>query len=338
MNKEYIQILDLKNRFIGANRGFEFLDSFLNNLKIINQQNKQGKNLIKIYDYRQNSTFDLRIDHEVLYNLLQNYYIEFLFEKKFINYSWYKDFRKNIYLIFSKDFSKSDVFCDVIIKIFLQAFIFFGNFNNIIDLNSFKEFIVDSFVNLTNDFVESNNYTEFIIKNLIYNNLLSINENEKSISIQDKFIYNDFWVTSLNVAPFFVRNEYDLIFSCKYGFETLLPVIDHYLSSFIYTDFYVQSKELFSMNTEYKECFPFLMNYDDDDIFKIPFLEKPYDQLFDSFFLKKLILNEYCFHVIIMSCFQNYIFSRKVKNILMDKADPRLNLRFEDDVINILIK
>ena len=333
MNIEYKEIYKSKENFLGLKEGFKFLDLSLNLLTQLKNKNKEN-NLI-IYDYRNDSKFEINVNFLELYKFLQNLYIDFLIKEKFQKYKWYDSFCNNIYVLFAENRFKPDAISDLFIKIFTKAFIYLSNSNNKILVSSLKSFVMIDLVSLTSDDVQSSKYFDRILLFLIQNNTIIISGDY--FSINDRFIYYDFIVSSLNLPYFFSKDSFDLKYSCSHGIKNLLNVIEFYLLDLFNEASFSKVQELFSYNLEHKEYFSFLMNYEDSNISKIGTLETPFDELFIYFFFKKLILNEYCFNSIIISCFDFYVFNPKIKNILMDKSDFRFNFNSYERVIKNII-
>lgn len=333
MNQNIIQSLMLlkenEKKFKGIEQGFFFLDYFLDQCEKLEKKNNfENNNTTCIIDYRNLNR--MYFDSEMIQLYYNNFYVEFLYEFYFRNYFYYEKFRSCLKFFFHDlklDEEKEIIYIKMILRNFFGCF--YTQSENKIELT----FLVNSFkLKLSQVFSEelSKDLSENLINVFFEEKLIKKNDQDNSFSLVDVYFFSHLKFMSLSVVKIYPIDSPNIKYSCSYGLVNLTTVISKFLLT----------KNIFVSNFFKKEFLPYLDSnffdfYVNNDYFnldpyqfidKINTLDDDSKYIFFVSFVDKLIINSYCFHTIINSCFENY-YNYNIPNILYDKS-PNLRLNF----------
>lgn len=320
MRQTYEQLIKNREKFWGLDKGFKFLDLLLLQLKKLPKTELSGNDSIKIYDYKEDSFFYVKCDIAKLDNFFMKMYLDFLVSDLSTEFEWYNKFYSTIFDFFDKNLALS------LIKTLTQVFLKLSSEKNKIELKNLSFFLVEFFFSVTGDEVESKKVSSDLIECLLLNKLLIL-QDDGILSFSDPIMSYVFCVTSLKL-PKIASKDLCLKYNCEYAVVNLSSLIDSYLIR-LNSDFnLIKGIDIFLEKYPYLE--QDVLNYSKRDINNIRIVYNKLDDfnffIVNLFFFKKTLLNEYCFFTLVLSCFENYFFEPKLKNILISKNDPVLQL------------
>ena len=121
------------------------------------------------------------------------------------------------------------------------------------------------------------------------------------------------------------KNFYDIKYSTEFNLNNFSnSIVDFFL--------YASENETYSkLLCFFKQEFPMLHHLATDfsgntGIKSLPVLSYFNQEMFHSMYIRNLFLNEYCFQSIIISCFENYYYVSRSKNMLFERIHPKLYL------------
>lgn len=326
----YNIIKQYKNIIYGVDKGFEYLDSLIFELKK-SESEITSSNIITIYDYKLDKYF--AIDSKNINTRLQEFYLDFVFRNQILKATSFNKVYNNLVaklkttnIVVLNNYS-------VIVKLFFLLLKEMTLNQSVLENKLSKSEFLKKIVNIMDKCVLNNTNVNTEMANLI----LSIFVEEKilkesffSISLIDLNLFSSMKYMRNQMVDVFSGCQFSIKYSTNYSLLNLSKIIFSYVNN-VNLDVYNNLLQILSLEegVNLEEIRVFVLDFNQIEIFPKNILIKNNKAiaLFERIHLNKLILNEYCFNVIAISCFENYFFSKeKVGNILLQKTDPRLNL------------
>lgn len=313
----------------GIELGLKFLESLYANLKHLealsySSENENELKEVIIYDFNNKKDLKIKVNEKLFQHQLQFFYRQFIEDYYFMSFPWYNDFSKNIFNLLRYQFNYDNIeSMKFIVRMISNTFVIYSNGNNeynyINVMNHFKKV----FCQLGLSLEESSDFSLKIMRNLEIYEFIFLKKNlignEVSFHLSDPYIDIVFFLNSL-----FLATIYDDGNGIKYNSYIDFEKLPETINSF---------KE--SIKKKIKELYP-----DDDDLKDIDFLKKVLDfsnlesknifmefspknikKLDLYFYFNNILLNEYCFHIVAMSCFKFYYIRPSLKNVLFFHKD-----------------
>ncbi|RYX79592.1 hypothetical protein EON71_00810 [bacterium] len=323
--------------FEGLNRGekfFEFFSEELNNLKLKKKNYNTAKSLL-VFDKKINEFVCINVIPEVFQNELQNLYKRFVRKYFLMNYDWYDKFLRSISNTLELKFKLDknnishvemiDYFHDSLTTSFLLNF----NMKNIYEFEKLSRSLVEMFNHLGFDSIQCIELKDQFLDGLIKDKLIVIDKknffNRNIIfSLSDPCLSVVFGVTSMFLPNVFAMNEH----SIKYNSRFQLNNLEFSLKNF---KCFIENFDTFNIYRslilqKHSKLLNRLDDYSDVNSFDFNGIDYHDKQAITIMYFIKLVVNEFCFQTLIMSCFESYYYTMNIKNILFSSEIFELNI------------
>lgn len=318
-------LINLRKKIKGIDLGFEFIDLInknenINELQLLSQSINNRD--FYIHNIIKNEKLKLNLDVNLFQHQLQFFYRDFIEDHFFMNFCWYIKFSNNISNTLKYEFNyDSEKSIKFIIRMISNCFVIFSKNNNEYNFEIIQNYLQKVFNKLGLEYNFSLEFIKKILKNLEIYELIYIKKNiygkEENIFLSDPYMDILFFVNSMFISTIYEDGvKYNPIF----GLYKLPQVIDFYIANLEnnINNFFINKEEF-----ELKMFVPKLENgtfYDFSDLKSrntvMEFAPEGVKVLDLLFYFNNALLNEYCFHSIINSCFDFYCTKMTSKNVL----------------------
>ncbi|RYE05352.1 MAG: hypothetical protein EOP33_06585 [Rickettsiaceae bacterium] len=323
--QNYNFIKKYKNVIYGVDKGFEYLDFLILELK--KQELNSGK--IRVYDYKKDEYFNVNEDN--INSRVQELYLEFVFKEQILKSESYIKVYNNLIKklkttnpIGLKNYS-------LIVKLFFLLLKEINMDKSVLENKIEKSEFLTKIVRTMNKCVLDNTKINTEMAELIIDIMVEekiIEQYYVNFSLRDKNLFSSLKYMRNQMVDVYSQEFNVIKYSTNHLMSELYKVVIGY-SNNLNLDTYNSLLHILENDNKLEQIRSFILDFVNIQLFPKDFDIKDHKAIafFERIHLNKLILNEYCFNVLAVSCFDNYFFTKdKLGNILLQKTDPRLNL------------